>query len=336
MTDPLWLTEADVVELVDLPAAIEAVREGFASEGRGAVRPMAKTHVVWGGGQTLHAIGAVGDDPAVAGTKTWAHTGGGATPLVVLWDSHTGDLLAIVEAFALGQLRTAAVSGVAADLLAVDGPVRVAVIGTGKQALPQVAAVAAVRPVDQVVVHSPTADHREAFAGRVTEALDVPATAADSVEETVDGADVVVLVTRATSPFLTAAMPKRGAHVSAVGAITPERAELEPALLERCAAVVVDNLDQARRLSSELRAHFGDDDAAWASVRTLGEAVLAGGGRPDGADVTLFKALGTGTADLAVALAVHRAAVAAGVGRPIPAPVRAQPRLTARREGSPR
>src|SRR5262249_62400284 len=81
----------------------------------------------------------------VVGTKTWAHTTGGATPLLILFDAENGDLLAIVEAFVLGQLRTGGISGVATRWLAAPDADEMALIGTGKQAAPQLAAVAAVR-----------------------------------------------------------------------------------------------------------------------------------------------------------------------------------------------
>ena len=113
MTDPLWITEADVVEALSLPEAIPALEAGLALEAAGTARNMAKTHQIWGGHHTLHAIGAVVEGANIVGTKTWAHTAGGATPLVTLWNSDTGRLEAIIEAFALGQMRTGGISGVA-------------------------------------------------------------------------------------------------------------------------------------------------------------------------------------------------------------------------------
>src|SRR4051812_20902605 len=148
---------------------------------------MVKTHLAWGDGHTLHAIGGVDGD--LVGTKTWAHTAGGANPLLVLWDSESGERRAVIEAFLLGQLRTAAMSGVATRLLADPATTVVAVIGTGKQAGPQVEALRAVLPVEHVRVFSPDAAHREAFADRVD------AIACDSVEDAVDGAGVVTTAT---------------------------------------------------------------------------------------------------------------------------------------------
>ena len=96
-------------------------------------------------------------------TKTWAHTAGGAEPVLAVWDAESGQLLAMIEAFALGQLRTASVSAVAIEAMAAPGAATLAIIGTGKQAFPQVAAALDRRAIEQVRVFSPTADHRDAF-----------------------------------------------------------------------------------------------------------------------------------------------------------------------------
>jgi len=109
---PLWISEAEVVSMMDIRGAIGALERGLSAEAEGEAQNMIKTHVVWAG-STLHAIGAVFPGAGICGTKTWAHTSGGATPLLILFDSNDGSLRAVIEAFALGQMRTAAASGVA-------------------------------------------------------------------------------------------------------------------------------------------------------------------------------------------------------------------------------
>src|SRR3989442_14399348 len=155
---PLWISEADVVAMMDIGDAINALEKGLSAEARGEANNMVKTHVAWSDGATLHAIGAVFPNEEFAGTKTWAHTKGGATPLLILFDSETGRLQAIIEAFALGQLRTASASGVATNLLAVKDADDFAMIGTGKHALSQGAAVASVRPIKRIRGFGPKAD----------------------------------------------------------------------------------------------------------------------------------------------------------------------------------
>ena len=171
MTAPLWITEAEVAELLSMAEAIEALEQGLRLEADGAARTMVKTHAAWGDGHTLHAIGATMEGQGLVGAKVWAHTQGGATPILVLWHAETGGLAAIVEAFALGQLRTGGMTGVATRLLAAAGADELAQIGSGRQALPQVAAVAAVRPLRRIRVFSPTAAHAEAMAAALRAAL---------------------------------------------------------------------------------------------------------------------------------------------------------------------
>src|ERR1700694_2589443 len=138
-----------------MPLAIDAVEESLRAEARGAAKNLDKTHVAWGRGHTLHAIGGVAEERGIVGTKTWAHTAGGATPLLILFDGESGRLLAVIEAFALGQFRTAGIAGVATRRLSRADAAEMAIVGTGHQALAQVAAVAAVRPISAVRVYSP-------------------------------------------------------------------------------------------------------------------------------------------------------------------------------------
>src|SRR5439155_3358773 len=199
---PLWISEAEVVAMMDIGDAITALEKALLAEARGEAMNMVKTHAAWGDGATLHAIGAVFANEGFAGTKTWAHTKGGATPLLILFDNQTGALKAIIEAFALGQLRTASASGVATNLLAAKDADDFAIIGTGKQAITQVAAVAAVRPIKRIRVFGPNEERRERFAARVKEEFDVEAVAACSVAEAVKGASIITVATRATEPVI--------------------------------------------------------------------------------------------------------------------------------------
>ncbi len=315
---PLWITEAEVVSLMDLAEAIRALENGLLAEARGDAQNMEKTHVGWDGG-TLHAIG--GTLAGLAATKTWAHTGGGATPLLIVYDSKTGALDAVIEALALGQMRTAAVSGLATRYLAAANADEMAIIGTGKQALPQVAAVAAVRPLKHVRVYGRNEERRRLFAKRVTEELGIEAVASPTVADAVRDVPIITTITRATEPFLTWAMVSRGTHINAVGAIVPSGAEIAPDLIARCDRIVIDSIPQAQKLSRELM-----DFRSWDDVRSLAHAVAEGRSRSSG-EVTLFKSLGMGIADLALAAEIYRKAVELGLGRPLPDPEKVTPRL---------
>jgi len=325
MSAPIWISEQQVVSLMNLSAAIEALEHGLAQQASGAARNMGKTHVAWGH-SNLHAIGAAFESAGIVGTKTWAHTEGGACPLLILFDSANGQLKAIIEAFALGQMRTGGVSGVATKWLAQPDAEVMALIGTGKQALAQLAAVAAVRRLKLVRVYSPTAGKRRAFVERAREKFDIEIVEAQSVESAAADAQVVTTVTRATQAFLPASALARGAHVNAVGAITEERIELADDVFARCTRAVVDDPGAAKRLSTEFMRAFGTRDA-WNEVTPLCDVVAQGLARTSADDLTVFKAMGMGVSDLALGMRLYELARNAGFGAPLPQPRREPPRL---------
>ena len=322
----LWLSEGEVVSLMDMGEAIAALEKGLLAEAQGQAQNMVKTHVAWNG-STLHAIGAAFPQAGFVGTKTWAHTEGGATPLVILFDSQTGNLKAVIEAFALGQLRTGAASGVATRCLAVRDAGEFAIIGTGKQALAQVAAVVAVRPIRSIRVFGRHKGRRSNFVSRTRQEFNLEVVEAASIREAVQGAQIITTATRATEPFLTADMISRGAHINSIGAIVATRAEVAEDVLARCDQVVVDSQPQARKLSRELMEYFGSGEGHWDQAASLANVVAGGEDRSPASDLTLFKSLGMGISDLSLGMELYRKALEQGVGRPWPQPEKAAPRL---------
>jgi ornithine cyclodeaminase len=180
--------------------------------------------------------------------------------------------------------------------------------------------VAAVRPLRRVRAFSRDGAARADFVARAKKALGLNVEEASSVVQAVDNAAIVTLVTRATKPILASNMLAAGTHVNAVGAISPERTEFEPALLSRCAAVVADSVPQVQNLSSEFMQYYGRDEAKWRAVRPLSAVVSEGRGRPAGADLTLFKAMGMGISDLALGIEILRRASEQRLGREFPHP----------------
>src|SRR2546430_3900555 len=152
--------------------------------------------------------------------------------------------------------------------------------------------------------------------------------AAASVAEAVAGASIITLVTRANEAIVNADMIARGAHINAIGAIVPSRAEVARDVLDRCTEIVVDSVPQAQKLSRELMDFLGSaDQEGWKQVRSLADLVAAGESRGASDDLTVFKSLGMGISDLALGIELYRKARAEGVGREFAHPEKAAPRL---------
>jgi alanine dehydrogenase len=314
---PVWLGEEEVAELLTLDEAIDVLAGAYRSMASGQATSMPRAHLR-DGESILHAVG--GSIGGVAGTKTWLYTPRGAAPLLVLFSTEDGRTLGVVEAFGLGQLRTAGTSGLATRLLARDDATVLALVGTGRQAFAQARAVAAVRPVEVVRVVGRDPSRRAALAERIRAELGVAVEEHADAAAALAGADVITTVTRSPEPVVTGAQIPSGAHVNAVGAIVPSRRELDEEAVARAGLVVADSVAQARDDAGELRAAAEAGVLDWADVRGLDEVVVDPAPR-EPADITLFKAVGVGLSDVALGAELLERAHAAGSGRPLARPV---------------
>jgi ornithine cyclodeaminase len=324
---PLWITEAEVTSLVNVPKAIEALERILPMEARDQARNMKKGVLMVTENDAMHVLGASVAGAGLCGFKTWVNIRGKSSTVVILFSTEDGTCQAVIEATALGQTRTAAMTGVGTKRLAPKGADEMAIIGTGKQALPQVAACAAVLPLKKLRIHSRTAENRERLAEAVRAQFDLDITLAKTVEEAVTDVPVITLVTNSTEPFLTSAMVGPGVHINAMGAIVLARSEFTTDIFPRCAVVAVDNLETIRNISSEFRAYFGEDEKKWAAVRPIGSVIEDNVTRPPGADLTLFKAMGMGLSDMALACDILAKAREQGFGHPVPERIKTPPVL---------
>ena len=124
----------------------------------------------------------------------------------------------------------------------------------------------------------------------------------------------MTLITRAVEPFVDAAQLADCRHLNAVGAILPAKAEFAQDVFERADRVVVDDLENARRGSRELRERYGVDASSWPGVSRLSDVLAAGETRAPDARLMLFKGMGMGLSDLAMATVVYEQALARGLG----------------------
>ena len=232
--------------------------------------------------------------------------------LVMLIDTETGQPEAIMDGSYLTALRTGAVSGAAADLLARNDARTLAVIGAGAQGVTQIAAICAVRPIERVIavdINDAALERLQAGIRQdwpeLSRLVEVSHDAAAAVRQ----ADIVCTATTSRKPVFADSDLKPGTHVSGVGAYTPQMQEVPAETVVR-ATVVVDAIDAALEEGGDLiiplnqglvsRDHFS---------RELGMLVngdAAGRTSPD--EITFFKSVGNAVQDVVVAKrAVERA-----------------------------
>ena len=313
----LLLTEADVRQLLTMPVAIEAVEAGLRKlaldEADNVSRARCRTdHVM------MHVMAAAAKSVGYLGYKVYTTSKQGARFHVGLFDGRTGELLALVEADYLGQMRTGAASGVATRHLANPDAARVGCYGAGKQARTQIMAVCAVRPVRRVMVYSRSAENRRRFAEDMSRECGVEVVPADRPEDAARGQEIIITATAATEPVLRGEWIERGAHLNVIGSNFLSKAEIDVAAVRRATRVVVDSKEQAKLEAGDFVPAIDAGVLHWAEVVELG-AVLVGKtpGRGSPSDVTLFKSIGLAIEDVVTAGRVYEAAKGHRVGRTI-------------------
>lgn len=306
----LWLTDEDVTRYVTLADAIAALEAGLLELSRGDAFNLPKALGGFDDGASMHSLGSASPNAGYCGYKNWVNTKQGARAVFILFSTVDARLLAIMEASVLGQLRTSAIAGVGTRWMASASASDLAIIGSGRQAMAQIVAVNAVRPLARIRVWSRTEANRRAFAQEVRRHFDIPVLEPSNHEAATDGAQIVTLVTRSSQPFLSAAQLAEGAHLNAMGAILPGNAEFHSDVFERARVIAVDDLTNTQHASREFTEYFRE--RGWDRVQMLGNIVASGVPATSDTGITLFKAMGMGISDLSVARMVYERAIADG------------------------
>ena len=318
----LILSRRDVLDLLTLPDCIEAVEGAFRlhAEGR-ALGPGVLAVQAVGGSFHIKAAGLAGErryfaaktnanfpeNPRRHGLPTIRGT-------VVLADAEHGAPLAVMDSGSITALRTGAATAVAARYLARSDARTATVVGCGVQGEIQLAALAAVLPLERAWVLDLDHGRAEVMAARAGERLGLHVEAAKDLEAALRASDVAVTCTPSRRAFVTCAMVSPGMFIAAVGADNQGKQELEPELVVK-ATLVVDVLEQCAEigeLQHALAARLMARDAVHAELADVVSGRRPGRTRED--EITVFDSSGTALEDVAAAVAVYEAARAQGRG----------------------
>jgi alanine dehydrogenase len=320
MAESLHLTSEDLTGLATPAEYVDAVREGYRQRGEGApAQPRTRLDSADPPGFLSGYFAMLPDSGAMGG---YAYSAGferrDAQFVLPLFDAQSGELLAVLDGASLNPPKTGAAGAVGVDALAREDATRVGLIGSGTQARAQLRATATVREIEHVSVFSPTADHREAFAAEMDDALAATVAAVDSNASAVEGADIVITATNASEPVFDGQWLDPGTHVTAMGQYHPRKRELDATTVARATYV------------PDLRGRLEQDAGAYIQAREAGAIpadhvhaelgdVVAGHapGRQQADEVTVFDSGGTGIETVAAGKLLFDRAREAGLGTPL-------------------
>ncbi len=312
----LLLREKDVDELLDMQTAIEAVEAVLRNQAEGKATNRPRSRVILPTSQ-LHVLTGGDRRQGIYGLKTYTASRKGARFLVLLYESETGDLLAMMEADRLGQMRTGAATGVATKYMARADADTVGIYGTGWQAESQLAAVCAVRKIKSIKAYSRKPEHREKFAEKMTAMLGVEVVPVEKPEAAA-GQAILITITSGREPVLRGEWIGEGAHLNAAGSNYLSKAEIDVEAVRRSTIIAVDSIEQSKIEAGDLLPAIERGVISWDTVTELGH-IIAGrvNGRTSDQDITLFKSNGIALEDISTALRVYHLAKERGMGEEV-------------------
>lgn len=305
----LQLTEEDVARAVSDQMALAAARDAHSALSSGeavnVVRTRARTPKL-----SLHTMSAASPELGYAAAKVYTATARGMQSYLLLFASPGGDLLALIEANELGRLRTAAVSLLAATMLAPLDAGHLAIIGAGYQAeglLRLYLGEASPFKFRKATIFSRSEENRLRLAGKFKGAAEVDVSAEPSAAAALDGAEVVITATTSSEPVLSAEMLTAARHISAAGSNSLARRELPPRVITGAAVVAVDSKEEAAAESGDLLAPLENGKLNWQQILELGDIITGkvGVSLPAAGGYTLFCSQGLAVQDLFLAAKVY-------------------------------
>lgn len=293
----LYLTEAEVDQLLEMPAAIEAMRQAFLAlaEGRADNVPRRRARAP---GIVLHSMSAAAEYLGLVGWKQYTTTRSGAQFLVGLHEQASGELRALIAADRLGQVRTGAVTGLAVRFLAAEDTDRMGLFGSGWQAQSQLEAVVAARPIRRAVVYSRRPEPLREFTERMAERLGIDVVPADRPRQAVEGMPVVVTATTSHEPVFEGDWLEDGAVVCAVGSNWLQKAEIDTATVRRAKRVVCDSVACCQLEAGDFTPSLEAGEFDWSQAVELQQVVA--GEIPATSGIQLFKSVGMALEDVAL------------------------------------
>ena len=313
------LSRADVQKSISMPDAITIVRDAFAqlSTNQATVPVRVPIPIQAHDGVTLFMPAHLHASDALAVKIVSVHNQNPAKglplihALVVVIDAATGKPLAAMEGGYLTALRTGAASGAATNFLARRDAKVAAIFGAGVQGRTQLLAIAAVRKLERVCVYDAIPGQMETFIAEMRSQPGVPSDmrAASSSSEAARDADIICTATTSKQAVLAYRDLKRGLHINAVGAYTPEMQEIDEETV-RASKIVIDHhasaMAEAGDLIIAMKKGFIKESDIYAELGEIAAGKKLGRTRDD--EITFFKSVGNAVQDASVARAIYEAA----------------------------
>jgi len=326
MEDAIILTQSEVGACLSMSEAIDAVKVAYSAFAKGRVQMPSVQHldVHQHNGEVDIKSGFV-EDFGLIGTKIasgfYDNQKKRLPPgiaVIVLLDLETSMPLAIMDGTHITAYRTGAAGAVAASVLARKDSQKVGILGTGTQGRMQILALRELFDIQEVTAWDIDKDMAKRYKDQITKELGIDVKIVEHPEDVTRDADILVTVTPSRKALINVDSIQEGMHINAIGADGPGKQELDPRIMTRVSKIVVDSIEQCRRIGEiqhALSQSLIDESNIHAEI---GEIINGDKpGRESENEITLFDSTGLSAQDIAAAKIVYEAAKEKGLGKKI-------------------
>jgi ornithine cyclodeaminase/alanine dehydrogenase-like protein (mu-crystallin family) len=313
----LYLTETEIKKIINMELALNSVEEAFQliALGDAVTKPRERLPV---GSSSLNYMSAGIDKQNLTGLKVYVPSKNGTKFYFHIMNSLNGEMIAIMEANALGQFRTGAASGVASKYLAKKDSKKVLLIGTGYQAYTQALALDRVFELDEIYVYSRAEENRMNFINNYSSAMKSKLTPVADIESNVNNIDIISVITNSKTPVINSEIIESGVHINAAGSNHSLRRELDTKTILKADKIFVDDIDQAKMECGDLIYPESLGLIQWRNIINFSDVLKF----PDRfkrnfKDITIFESQGLALWDLVTAINVCEIAKTKGIGEKI-------------------
>lgn len=315
---PLYITENQVKQILSMQTAISALEEVFKARALGKAFNTPRKRLPTNSG-AYNFMSATWTDHNIAGHKSYAAGPTGISFHVMLYETSSNTLLAIIEANRMGQIRTGAASGVATKYMANKLPAMTAgIIGSGYQAETQLQAIANVRNISQATVFSRSKENRTKFADKMSDKLSIEVIPVESPQEAVQ-AHIIATITSSVEPVLSGEWIQPGTHINAAGNNSWMKREIDTKTIANANIIAVDDIEQAKIECGELMRAAEIGRFSWDNTIPIHNIVNSDNQiRTSHNQITLFESQGIALEDIAVCERIYQTATQQGIGYELP------------------
>jgi alanine dehydrogenase len=314
----LLIREDEVNELVAMDVAADAVKEAFCQLGSGRAFHNPRSRIKLGG-EMLHVLPAALPEMDAVGLKSYTAFKSGIRFLVLLYSASTGELKAMIEAKRLGELRTGGVASVAIDKMARANVDTGLLFGAGAMGGAMLEGMANARSFNKLMVHDLNRDRLDEFCNLMSTKLNIDVVPVEDIDDAVRSSNVITTMTTSKNPVFDGAALQPGTTVVAAGSNLLQKREIDSKVIRKASHIVVEAIDQAEQEAGDLFVPIDAGHLHWNQVKELADVVLERiSVRESDDEINLFKSVGLGIQDIAVAASIYEAAIEKNVGTEVP------------------